>query len=73
MQHGRRHGKTVRRPFAVFVLFAALLILSGAMRAAEPTAAVKHQAAAQFARAEQQRAALNIKAAAKRTLASTGR
>jgi N-acetylmuramoyl-L-alanine amidase len=62
-------GKLFAGPSPFFVLFAALLILSGAMRAAEPTAAVKHQAAAQFARAEQQRAALNIKAAAKRTLA----
>jgi N-acetylmuramoyl-L-alanine amidase len=46
------------------------LVLSLAAKAipAEPTVSVQRQAAAQFERAEQQRAALNVKPAAKRTL-----
>ena len=69
----RSAGGSVRKLFAgaspFFVVFTALLILGAVTRAAEPTAAVKHQAAQQFARAEQQRAALSVKPAAKRTLA----
>jgi len=68
----RSTGGGVRRLFAgaspFFVFLAVLLIFGMATRAAEPTATVKHQAAEQFARAEQQRAALNVKPAAKRTL-----
>ena len=53
-----------------FVLFCCLLSFSAAPSdsAAEPTASVRRQAAAQFERAEQQRAALNVKPSAKRTL-----
>ncbi len=54
-------------------LFVWLLLSPGffavAAGTAEPTATLKHQASAQFQHAEQQRAALNVKPLAKRTLA----
>ncbi len=50
-----------------FVLLACLPVLKAAPAA--PTATVKRQAQAQFERAEQQRASLNVKPRAKRTLA----
>jgi N-acetylmuramoyl-L-alanine amidase len=68
-------AKSVRQMFAraspFFVLLSFLASLSGAaaFSAAEPTASVKRQAAAQLERAEQQREALNVKPVAKRTLA----
>jgi N-acetylmuramoyl-L-alanine amidase len=55
--------------FVLLFIFPALVGGVAATSAAEPTANVRHQASAQFQRAEQQRAALNIKSRAKRTLA----
>src|SRR6202163_1876046 len=51
-------------PFFVLIFFSPALIAF----AAAPTAAVKRQAGAQFQRAEQQRATLNLKPMGKRTL-----
>src|ERR1700736_2536715 len=51
-------------PFFVLIFFSPALIAF----AAAPTAAVKRQAGAQFQRAEQQRATLNLKPLSKRTL-----
>jgi len=56
-------------PFFVLLFCLGSFSTSSSFSAAEPTATVKRQAAAQFERAEQQREALNIKPAAKRTLA----
>ena len=67
--------KILRRSFALFslgfILAAAVVATAGASGpSAEPTATVKRQSAsAQFARAEEQQAALNSKPSEKRTLA----
>src|SRR5438445_1045533 len=67
--------KILRRSFALFslgfILAAAVVATAGASGpSAEPTATVKRQSAsAQFARAEEQRTALNAKPSEKRTLA----
>ena len=53
-------------PFFVLLVFFSLSSLAAP---AAPTATVKRQAQAQFDRAEQQRAALNVKSRSKRTLA----
>lgn len=53
-------------PFFVLLVFFSLSSLAAS---AAPTATVKRQAQAQFDRAEQQRAALNVKSRSKRTLA----
>ncbi len=56
-------------PFFVLLCFFPFLSLARAASPATPTATVKRQAQAQFERAEQQRAALNVKSRSKRTLA----
>jgi N-acetylmuramoyl-L-alanine amidase len=56
-------------PFFVLFSFFPVLSLARAASPAAPTAAVKRQAQAQFERAEQQLAALNVKSRSKRTLA----
>lgn len=56
-------------PFFVLLSFFAVLTSARAAPPAAPTASVKRQAQAQFERAEQQRAALNVKSRTKRTLA----
>jgi N-acetylmuramoyl-L-alanine amidase len=55
-------------PFFLFLLFSTALIASAAASPVPPTAALKRQAGAQFQRAEQQRATLNLKPITKRTL-----
>jgi N-acetylmuramoyl-L-alanine amidase len=54
-------------PFFILWYFPPALIASAAASPAAPTATVKRQAGAQFLRAEQQRATLNLKPIAKRT------
>jgi N-acetylmuramoyl-L-alanine amidase len=55
-------------PFFILLFLFPALITSAAASPAAPTATVKRQAGAQFQRAEQQRATLNLKSMAKRTL-----
>src|SRR6202166_5309750 len=55
-------------PFFLLVLFSTALIVPAAASPARPTVTLKRQAGAQFLRAEQQRATLNLKPLAKRTL-----
>jgi N-acetylmuramoyl-L-alanine amidase len=55
-------------PFFLFLFFSTALIASAAASPVPPTAALKRQAGAQFQRAEQQRATLNLKPITKRTL-----
>ncbi|MDQ1409309.1 MAG: N-acetylmuramoyl-L-alanine amidase [Acidobacteriaceae bacterium] len=55
-------------PFFLLLLFTSTLTIPSAASAGAPTATVKRQAGAQFQRAEQQRAILNLKPLAKRTL-----
>ena len=55
-------------PFFILMCFFPALASFAAASPAAPTAAVKRQAGAQFQRAEQQRATLNLKPMAKRTL-----
>lgn len=66
--------RTFARVSPFFVLLSFFAVLTSARAAspaapAAPTATVKRQAQAQFERAEQQRAALNVKSRSKRTLA----
>src|ERR1700730_15131632 len=64
-------ANSFKKVFAVSPFFLLLLFFFPALippAAASPTASVKRQAGAQFQRAEQQRATLNLKPAAKRTL-----
>ena len=56
-------------PFFVLLHFFPVFIAAAGASPAEPTATVRRQAEAQFERAEQQRATLNVKPRAKRTLA----
>lgn len=56
-------------PFLVLLCFFPVFSLAAATPPAAATATVRRQAQAQFERAEQQRAALNIKSRSKRTLA----
>src|SRR3984885_11952624 len=55
-------------PFFILLYLFPALITSAAAQPAAPTASVKRQAGAQFQRAEQQRATLNLKSITKRTL-----
>src|SRR6202140_5596525 len=55
-------------PFFILLCFYAALITSALASPSAPTATVKRQAGAQFQRAEQLRATLNLKPLAKRTL-----
>jgi N-acetylmuramoyl-L-alanine amidase len=55
-------------PFFLFLFFSTASIASAAASPVPPTAALKRQAGAQFQRAEQQRATLNLKPITKRTL-----
>jgi len=55
-------------PFFLLFLFSPALVAPAAASPARPTATLKRQAGAQFLRAEQQRATLNLKPMAKRTL-----
>ena len=55
-------------PFFISLYLFLALITSAAASPAAPTATVKRQAGVQFQRAEQQRATLNLKSVAKRTL-----
>jgi len=55
-------------PFFLLLLFSTGLIASAAASPVPPTATLKRQAGAQFQRAEQQRATLNLKSITKRTL-----
>src|ERR1700737_4442337 len=55
-------------PFFIFSCFFSALIAFAAASPSAPTATVKRQAGAQFQRAEQLRATLNLKPLAKRTL-----
>jgi N-acetylmuramoyl-L-alanine amidase len=54
--------------FVLLCFFSPIIVIAGVASAAEPTATIRRQAAAQFERAEQQRAALNVKPIPKRTL-----
>ena len=55
-------------PFFLLFLFSLALVAPAAASPARPTATLKRQAGAQFLRAEQQRATLNLKPMTKRTL-----
>src|SRR6202790_4965050 len=55
-------------PFFILLFFSPALIVPAAASPARPTVTLKRQAGAQFQRAEQQRATLNLKPLAKRTL-----